>query len=126
MFHADEDKLMQIVYNLLDNALKFTNEGGTVTVETKNHNHMFQVSVIDTGIGIESDKIESIFRPFVQLDGSVNRKYSGTGMGLALTKKFVELHGGSIIVSSEPGKGSNFTLKYQLNPDNQVFKTKPI
>ncbi|WP_340820507.1 PAS domain S-box protein [Methanolobus sp. WCC4] len=116
VFYADEYKLTQIMHNLLDNALKFTDHGGSVVIETKNVGDKLQVSVIDTGIGIEKDKIESIFKPFVQIDGSFARKYSGTGIGLALTKKFIELHGGNITVKSEPGKGSNFTFEIPINP----------
>ncbi|SFM85235.1 PAS domain S-box protein [Methanolobus profundi] len=115
-FYADEDKLTQIIHNLLDNALKFTTEGGSVTVETKEHGNMLQVSVMDTGIGIEKEMIGKIFKPFVQIDGSVARKYSGTGIGLALTKKFVELHNGNIMVDSEPGKGSRFTFEIPTDP----------
>ncbi|WP_319506688.1 PAS domain S-box protein [uncultured Methanolobus sp.] len=115
-FYADEDKLTQIIHNLLDNAIKFTNEGGSVSIETSVNNKMLQVSIVDTGIGIENKYIDSIFIPFVQIDGSIARKYSGTGIGLALTKKFVDLHGGNIWVSSEPGKGSNFTFELPINP----------
>ncbi len=114
-FYADEDKLTQILHNLLDNAVKFTNNGGSVTIETKKRNHMLQVSVTDTGIGIENENIENIFKPFVQIDGSITRKYSGAGISLALTKKFLDLHGGSIWVSSEPGKGSIFTFEIPIN-----------
>lgn len=114
-FYADEDKLTQIIHNLLDNAVKFTNNEGSVIIETKKRDHMLQVSVTDTGIGIENENIENIFKPFVQIDGSITRKYSGTGISLALTKKFIDLHGGSIWVSSEPGKGSIFTFDIPIN-----------
>ncbi|WP_342304261.1 PocR ligand-binding domain-containing protein [Methanolobus sp. ZRKC5] len=114
--YADEDKLTQIIHNLLDNAVKFTNEGGSITIETRKHDQMLQISVTDTGIGIEKDNIENIFKPFVQIDGSIARKYDGTGIGLALTEKLVKLHSGSIWVDSEPGKGSNFTFEIPINP----------
>ncbi|WMW21258.1 PAS domain S-box protein [Methanolobus mangrovi] len=117
IFYADEDKLTQIIHNLLDNAVKFTKEGGSVSIETRTHNKMLQVSIVDTGIGIEKEHINSIFKPFVQIDGSIARKYNGTGIGLALTKKFVDLHGGNIWVSSEPGKGSNFTFEIPIDPN---------
>jgi PAS domain S-box-containing protein len=115
-FHADEDKLTQIIHNLLENALKFTDQDGSITIETSSHGRMLRISVIDTGIGIDTDNLSKIFTPFLQIDGSIARKYSGTGIGLALSKKFVELHGGKIWVTSETGKGSNFTFEIPIDP----------
>nr|WP_321497476.1 PAS domain S-box protein [uncultured Methanolobus sp.] len=115
-FYADEHKLTQIIHNLLENAVKFTEPGGSVTIETSTYGRMLRISVIDTGIGICNEDLNNIFKPFHQIDGSIGRKYSGTGIGLALTKKFVELHGGTIKVTSEPGKGSNFTFEIPIDP----------
>ncbi|WP_321418837.1 PAS domain S-box protein [uncultured Methanomethylovorans sp.] len=112
---ADEYKLKQIVYNLLENAIKFTGEKGSINIEVSLCEDMLQFSVRDNGIGIAKESLNRIFDPFIQIDGSISRKYSGTGMGLALVKKFVELHGGSIRVESELGKGSNFIFEIQLN-----------
>jgi signal transduction histidine kinase len=77
---------------------------------------MLRISVIDTGIGIDKDDMNEIFKPFLQLDGSIARKYNGTGIGLALCKKLVELHEGNMWVTSEPGKGSNFTFEIPVDP----------
>ncbi|MDK2947769.1 MAG: hypothetical protein PWQ63_929 [Methanolobus sp.] len=115
-FYADEDKLTQIIHNLLENAVKFTDQGGAVSIETSTSGHMLQISVTDTGIGIDKDNIDTIFKPFIQIDGSMARKYNGTGIGLALTKKFIELHGGNIQVTSKPEIGSNFTFEIPIDP----------
>jgi signal transduction histidine kinase len=115
-FYADEHKLTQIIHNLLENAVKFTNPGGSITVETSAYGGMLRISVIDTGIGIDKDDMNEIFKPFLQLDGSIARKYNGTGIGLALCKKLVELHDGNMWVASEPGNGSNFTFEIPVDP----------
>lgn len=104
---ADENRLQQIIQNLVSNAIKFTEEG-TVTIDAKTENGIMVVRVMDTGIGIEKDKQELIFREFEQADGSIARQFGGTGLGLSITKYLVELHGGTIRVESEPGKGSRF------------------
>jgi signal transduction histidine kinase len=112
--NTDKMKFKEIMYNLLSNAIKFTPEGGEVQVKSKVTNEKLHVSVSDTGIGIPEDKIKSIFDPFKQVDSSTNRSYGGTGLGLALVKKFVEMHGGEISVKSEIGKGSTFTFTMPL------------
>ncbi len=112
---ADEAKLKQIIYNLLGNAIKFTPEGGKVNVLISMAEKMVRFSVIDTGIGISSEDQKKLFKPFTQLDSTYSRKYPGTGLGLALVKELVELHGGKIWVKSELGKGSNFTFELPAN-----------
>ncbi|WP_321430301.1 PAS domain S-box protein [uncultured Methanolobus sp.] len=107
---ADPYKLRTILFNLIENAIKFTESGGTVKVESKTSDDNICFSVTDTGIGMEKEKIEAIFETFVQLDGSNTRKYGGTGLGLALVKKLVEAHKGHISVESHPGEGSNFSF----------------
>ena len=114
-FQADERKLKQILYNLLSNAVKFTPQGGTIRVRVAQENGVssrdkgLRFSVIDSGIGLEPGDLERIFQPFEQADNSAGRKFQGTGLGLALTRKMVELHGGKIWVASEgEGKGSAF------------------
>ena len=114
-FEADERKLKQILYNLLSNAVKFTPEGGTIQVRVSPENGVsggdkgLRFSVIDSGIGLEPEDLERIFQPFEQVDNSASRKFQGTGLGLALTRKMVELHGGKIwAVSEGEGKGSAF------------------
>jgi len=105
---ADQVKFKQIMYNLLSNAIKFTHQGSiTITAECKDKE--FTISVTDTGIGIDSRDHEVIFDEFKQLDSSQSRQYEGTGLGLALTKKLVEMHGGRIWVESDGvGLGSKF------------------
>lgn len=106
---ADEDRLMQILHNLVGNAIKFTDEGEILISATVKERQL-RVDVTDTGIGIAKDKLERIFESFEQLHGSEVRQYSGTGLGLAVTKQLVELHGGIIEASSEPGRGSVFSF----------------
>ena len=108
---GDENRLQQIMLNLLGNAVKFTDAGTiTVTAVRDESGGEFVVTVADTGIGIPADKHDSIFETFEQADGSVSRVYGGTGLGLAITKQLVELHGGRIWVESEPGAGSRFSF----------------
>lgn len=106
---ADENRLQQIFQNLVTNAIKFTKEG-TVTIDAKEVENMIVTSVSDTGIGIEKEKQELIFREFEQADGSIAREFGGTGLGLSITKYLVELHGGTIGVESESEKGSIFSF----------------
>lgn len=106
---ADENRLQQILQNLIANAIKFTPQG-SITVDAQVVEGMIITSVSDTGIGIDPSKQQSIFNEFEQADGSISREYGGTGLGLSITKYLVELHGGSIGVVSEPGKGSVFSF----------------
>ena len=118
----DERRIRQTLLNLLDNAVKFTPEGGRVTlkvscqqhldadVEDASHHHFLQIDVMDTGIGIAPEDIKTLFQPFRQLDSTLNRQYNGTGLGLVLVKRLVELHGGQVNVTSKVGVGSCFTI----------------
>jgi signal transduction histidine kinase len=107
---ADERKFKQILLNLLTNAVKFTPDGGSVAVLAQRAGDMLEVSVRDTGIGIAKDDQEAVFEEFRQVGRHYTNKQEGTGLGLALTRRFVELHGGTIRLESEPGKGSTFTF----------------
>jgi len=107
---ADERKFKQILLNLLTNAVKFTPDGGRVDVIARRAGPMLEVAVRDTGIGIAKDDQEAVFEEFRQVGRNYTNKQEGTGLGLALTRRFVELHGGTIRVDSEPGKGSTFTF----------------
>ncbi len=108
---ADARKLKQILYNLLSNAAKFTPDGGEITIGARYEEDILVVFVRDTGIGIAPDQIERVFGEFEQVDSSYARTQQGTGLGLALTRRFVELHGGRIWAESEgEGKGSTFTF----------------
>ncbi|MDJ1180806.1 SpoIIE family protein phosphatase [Roseofilum sp. BLCC_M91] len=111
---ADENRLQQILYNLVGNAIKFT-PSGTVEVSAEliysgNHHSHLSISVSDTGIGIPEDKFDQIFASFEQADGSTEREYGGTGLGLAITKQLIELHQGTINVTSQIHQGSRFTF----------------
>jgi len=107
---ADRSKVKQIMYNLLSNAVKFTPPGGRVTLRAGAEGDSLVLAVIDTGIGIKDEDHERIFQAFTQVDGSYARKYQGTGLGLTLVKKFVEMHGGQVEVSSRVGAGSTFRV----------------
>lgn len=113
--YADENRLQQILHNLLGNAIKFT-ESGQVKVTAQLKQSVIKVTVADTGIGIPVDKQARIFESFEQADGSTARDYGGTGLGLAVTKQLVELHGGTLKVSSNVGVGSEFTFTLPLAP----------
>ena len=117
---ADELRLKAAAFHLLSNALKFTDSGGSARLAArsikgdadKGHGEDWvEISVTDTGIGISPDAQHRLFRPFVQLDDALHRQYEGTGLGLMICKHIVELHGGQIWATSEPGKGSTFSFK---------------
>jgi signal transduction histidine kinase len=109
-FTGDERKVKQVLVNLLSNAVKFTPEGGQIRVEARLGDSSVILSVTDTGIGIAKEDQEAIFEEFRQAAGNYAQKREGTGLGLTLTKRFVEMHGGKIWVESELGKGSTFTF----------------
>ncbi len=113
---ADRGKFKQILTNLLSNAVKFTPAGGRVTLSTEKEGDTLRVSVEDTGIGIRPEDQERIFAAFIQVDGSYARRYQGTGLGLTLVRRFVQMHGGEISVQSDVGKGSLFTFRLPLHP----------
>jgi signal transduction histidine kinase len=115
VFRADERKFKQILLNLLSNAVKFTPEGGKVGVAASRANGSLVVAVSDTGVGIAPEDQAAVFEEFRQVGRDYTSKAEGTGLGLALTKRFVELHGGSIGVESEPGKGSTFTFRLPIH-----------
>jgi signal transduction histidine kinase len=113
---ADERKVRQVVLNLLSNAIKFTPEGGRIEVRAEPRDRYVEVSVSDTGVGIAPDDQQAIFEEFRQV-GTADKKVEGTGLGLALSRKFVELHGGKIWVHSEVGMGSTFTFTIPVRPE---------
>jgi PAS domain S-box-containing protein len=117
---VDLTKLRQALFNLLSNAAKFT-ENGTVTMAassfTRDDEGWFRISVTDTGIGISGDKLEQVFEEFSQADASTTREYGGTGLGLPISKRFCQMMGGDIIVSSTPGEGSTFTIELPSKVD---------
>jgi signal transduction histidine kinase len=114
---ADERKFKQILLNLLSNAVKFTPEGGKIDVRARRLDGKVEIAVTDTGIGIAPADHEAVFEEFRQIGRDYTKKAEGTGLGLALTRKFVELHGGSIRLESEPGKGSTFIFTFPDRPE---------
>ncbi len=118
MLSGDERKVKQVLLNLLSNALKFTPEGGRIDVRARLDDGMAEISVVDTGIGIAPADQEAVFEEFRQV-GTADKKAEGTGLGLALARKFIELHGGRIWVTSELGTGSTFIFTLPLTIDQQ-------
>jgi signal transduction histidine kinase len=116
---ADERKIRQVVLNLLSNALKFTPEGGRIEIAAAPKDGLVEVSVSDTGVGIAPEDQEAVFEEFRQV-GTAEKKGEGTGLGLTLCRKFVELHGGRIWVKSQVGAGSTFTFTIPLRPKEPV------
>lgn len=112
IFVADRDKLSQVFINLISNALKFTPSGGMIKISVKEDTHQIDIIVADNGQGISAQDLTHIFERFYRADVSRNRKTGGSGIGLSLVKAIVEAHGGTIIVSSEPGKGTQFTMHF--------------
>jgi signal transduction histidine kinase len=114
---ADLEKISWVMMQLVDNAIKFTPPGGKVVLQTMREDNFIHIQVHDTGIGIPQDRMEQIFEPFYQLDGSSTRKVGGTGLGLALARRIVEAHGSLIHVYSEVGKGSRFEFLLKIRPN---------
>ena len=115
---ADERRMKQMLINLLSNAVKFTPESGSICVATRlaGDGNSVEFSVADTGIGIAPEDLAKLFQSFVQVDSSLSREYSGTGLGLALVRKMAEMHGGTVGVASTPGEGSRFSFTLPLDP----------
>ena len=107
---ADPIKLKQVLYNLLANSIKFTDAGGRVEVQARQDREFIRIGVSDTGIGIAPEDLVTVFEEFRQVDPSLRREREGSGLGLALVRRLVELHGGEIAVESQPGKGTTFTV----------------
>jgi len=107
---GDERKFKQIMLNLLSNAVKFTPDGGRVEVSARRYDGMIEVSVKDTGVGIAPEDHEAVFEEFRQVGSDYAKKHEGTGLGLTLSRRFVELHGGKIWVKSQLGQGATFTF----------------
>ena len=108
---ADMEKLIIVLNNLFENAVKFTPAGGSIILSAKEDADGIEVSMKDTGIGIEKEKLEKIFDKFYQVDSSSRRKTGGCGLGLSISSGIIRAHGSVIHVESEPGKGSTFSFK---------------
>ena len=120
---CDSEMIERIVLNLISNAIKFSDEGDEIFVQVKDRNEFVEILVKDNGIGIEREYLDMIFDRFKQVDKSLSRNTEGTGVGLSLVKSIVELHGGSIYVESEFGKGSKFTV---ILPSGKILKENMI
>lgn len=118
--HGDPDHLRRMIDNLVSNSLKFTPEGGSVKVNLVRENGMVNLTVEDNGIGIPEPEQAHIFERFYQVDGSMSRRYGGTGLGLSLVKEIVEAHGGKIVVKSKEGQGTKFMIRLPFRSSQVV------
>ncbi len=110
-FSIDERRIKQVMYNLLSNAVKFTPDGGSVLIETEHKEHILKVSITDSGIGISSENLDKIFEEFYQVEGGITDKTPGTGLGLSLSRRIIEMHQGELQVESDgKDKGSCFSF----------------
>ncbi|MDR0855024.1 MAG: response regulator [Christensenellaceae bacterium] len=127
---GDEQRIAQVIMNLLSNAVKFTPVNGYITLTVRDLDteqcgvHKLQISLCDSGIGISPEQKAKLFSPFVQADGSITRKFGGTGLGLVISKKIVEKCGGDIWVNSELGKGSEFVFTIKVTEGEDLRKTR--
>jgi signal transduction histidine kinase len=110
----DHEKIQWVIMELMDNAIKFTPPGGSVTIKVEKGADFARLCVLDTGIGISPERLSEIFEPYHQLDGSSTRRYGGIGLGLALAKKIIEAHGSKVEVSSEVEKGTSITFQLPI------------
>jgi two-component system, OmpR family, sensor histidine kinase VicK len=117
---VDEDKITQVLYNIISNAMKYSPEGGTITFRTKEEDDMLTISISDEGVGIPKDNLDKIFDRFYRVDKARTRKLGGTGLGLAIAKEMVNAHGGKIWAESVEGKGTTiyFTLPYDRSAED--------
>ncbi|MDX2249307.1 MAG: response regulator [Bacteroidia bacterium] len=122
--NADENRLLQVFFNLVGNAVKFTEEGH-IQISARETNDMLEIAVADTGIGIQEDQQETIFQEFTQGDATITRNYAGTGLGLPISRKLVELHGGHLWLESVPGKGSTFFFTLPVSHE-KTYSTTPL
>jgi len=126
---ADDLRIKEILNNLITNAIKFT-EKGFITIKANKDKEVIKIQVTDTGVGIPQDKIKNLFQKFYQVDASISRRYGGTGLGLLITKKIIEAHGGTINVKSTEGKGTTFTftlpIKSEIKKSDSRINKKDI
>ena len=124
---ADPLRLQQVLWNLLVNAIKFSRRHGRVVVRVEREAERYLVSVEDDGIGIPTSELPHVFERFRQVDGSPTRQHAGMGIGLALARSLVELHGGTIWADSVVGKGSRFTFTLPIRPgDRRSGEQEPV
>lgn len=119
IIHGDGQRLEQVILNLLTNASKFTDQGGSIVLRARQHDAELVIEIQDTGIGIAKEQHDRLFKPYSRLNAD-RQRHPGLGLGLALAKQVVELHGGRIWVESEPGKGSTFSFSLPLPARKQA------
>jgi signal transduction histidine kinase len=119
---GDPAKLRQIFLNLLSNAIKFTEKGGSIALSAYATADHIEVTVADTGIGMDPQDVEVAFQPFTQVDNRLERRYEGTGLGLPLTKALVDLHKGSIAIDSARGKGTRITISFPCAVSEELLE----
>jgi PAS domain S-box-containing protein len=122
---VDARRMKQVLLNLLANAVKFSHDGGRVGLAVRGTAKTLILTVWDEGIGIDPADVPKLFQPFVQLDASLSRKHSGTGLGLALAKRIVDMHHGTLGIESAPGKGTRFTVEVPRNTEGTVISRPP-
>ncbi|WP_445428877.1 MHYT domain-containing protein [Alishewanella sp. HL-SH05] len=121
-YHGAADRIRQVLLNIVGNAIKFTEQGSVhLKIHTSTNGLLFQV--IDTGIGMDSTRLQAIFEPFTQADASMSRRFGGTGLGTTISKQLVELMGGQIHVQSQVGQGSTFNISIPLQPGKPIAQT---
>jgi two-component system phosphate regulon sensor histidine kinase PhoR len=116
-FRADRDRLSQILINIVDNAVKFTPEGGTITVEIFRAEGEMVIRITDTGIGIPKGEIPKLGQRFYRVDKARSRQLGGTGLGLSIVKHLVEAHRGRMLIESDPGQGTSVSLHFPLDAE---------
>jgi signal transduction histidine kinase len=122
---GDRERIHQVLFNLLDNAVRFTPEGGRVTVSAERHDGAVDVHVTDTGSGIAPEHLPRLFERFYRVDPARSQKEGGTGIGLAIARSVVEAHGGRIWADSSPGRGSVFTFELPVAPAATTTRREP-
>ncbi|MED3090878.1 ATP-binding protein, partial [Bacillus toyonensis] len=115
----DTDKITQVLYNIISNALKYSPEGGTVTYRLRDRGDLLEISVSDQGMGIPKENVDKIFERFYRVDKARSRQMGGTGLGLAIAKEMIEAHGGSIWAKSEEGKGTTIYFTLPMAADEE-------
>ena len=121
---ADEARFAQVMYNLVDNAIKFSYENGHIKIGARRKGEMVEITVCDTGIGVKPEDQSKLFKPFSQVDSFLSKKYEGTGLGLSLVKQIVKLHGGYVWFRSNPGEGSTFAFAIPIEGKRDCRKIR--
>lgn len=117
----DEDRMQQVLHNLLDNAIRYTNQNGNISIQLKKKDRQCELKIKDTGIGIDAEHLEQLGERFYRVDKGRSRRHGGTGLGLAIVKQIVHIHDGEWRVESEKGKGTTVIIKLPANEEGSMF-----